>query len=458
MPSDAPNTSAVSWEKVRAYKPDRRKFGGRSYTKVGQLNEQTSRAGASVWAHIRPNASAAYTPSLVDSDGGEIKAARVYTGNEPESIRARPWDILTPVVPFDLLPTNSKEAAAAFFRVMYIVQEEPDARPVQLIDILRRVIDYDRPYPRLRRDPKLKLRMTKRRRLSNESSTGIVDSFPLINTHIMNDGRAAAGQSNPSPTLASPMQPVVVPQTEQLLPSPTIPSPIIMPHQLPDHFPRRSHDASDRRLGYTAEGACVQDLASLDSFSNLCRFQRQLEARQELENQRISRLLKDVAAIDEKIGELERTHGSDLELFFAHIRHTCLAKCIKMVTTIQSSPTGTAQVVRSLSAAAQDRTGEAVHIPLMRETTIGAQAKQRQHQAEPINKISSLPNRFLVGVSSEGIASTFHRNDLIEDGSSSVVAMDEENTMQDDSRTSRGKPAFAIDEDEDAGESDYSNQ
>ncbi|KAK1914152.1 hypothetical protein P3342_007398 [Pyrenophora teres f. teres] len=115
---------------------------------------------------------AQHTPSLVDSDGGEIKAARVYTGNEPESIRARPWDILTPVVPFDLLPTNSKEAAAAFFRVMYIVQEEPDARPVQLIDILRRVIDYDRPYPRLRRDPKLKLRMTKRRRLSNESSTG----------------------------------------------------------------------------------------------------------------------------------------------------------------------------------------------------------------------------------------------------------------------------------------------
>ncbi|CAE7034405.1 hypothetical protein PTT_13479 [Pyrenophora teres f. teres 0-1] len=180
MPSDAPNTSAVSWEKVRAYKPDRRKFGGRSYTKVGQLNEQTSRAGASVWAHIRPNASAAYTPSLVDSDGGEIKAARVYTGNEPEPIRARPWDILTPVVPFDLLPTNSKEAAAAFFRVMYIVQEEPDARPVQLIDILRRVIDYDRPYPRLRRDPKLKLRMTKRRRLSNESSTGVCLQHGLV--------------------------------------------------------------------------------------------------------------------------------------------------------------------------------------------------------------------------------------------------------------------------------------
>ena len=454
MSSDAPKTSAVSWEKARAYKPDRRKFGDRSYTKVGQLNKQTSRAGAWVWAHIRPNASAAYIPSLVDSDGGEIKPARIYTGSEPESIRARPLDILTPVVPFDLLPTNSKEAAAAFFRVMYIVQEEADARPVQLIDILRRVIDYDRPYPRLKRDPKLKLRTTKRRRLSSQSSEDIVGSSPAI----MNDDRSAAGRSDPFRTLASPMQPAVVHPTEQMPPSPTIPSPIIMPHQLPDYFPRRSHDASDQNPGYRAEEACVQDLASLHSFSNLCRFQQQLEARQKLENERINRLLKDVTAIDEKIGELERTHGSDIEPFFAHIRHTCLAECIKMVTTIRYSPTGIVQAVRSLSAAAPDRIGEVVHVPLMQETIIGAQAKQRQHQTEPINKMSSLPNRFLVGGSSEGRASTFRRDDPIEDRSSSVVAVDEESAMQDDSRASRGKPAFSVDEDEDAGESNYSNQ
>ena len=253
------------------------------------------------------------------------------------------------------------------------------------------------------------------------------------------------------------MQPTVAPQTEQLPPSPTIPSPIVMPHQLQDRFPRQSHDASDQNPGYADEGACVQDLASLDSFSNLCRFQQQFEARQKLENQRINRLLKDVAAIDEKIGELERTHGSDLKPLFAHIRRTCLAECIKMVTTIRSSPTGAAQAVRSLSAAAQDRTEEVVHIPLMQETIIGVQGKQRQHQAKLINEISSLPNRFLVGGSSEERASTSRRNDPIEDGGSSVGAMDEESRIQDNSRIRRGKPAFSIDQNEDAGESDYSN-
>ncbi|PVH91054.1 hypothetical protein DM02DRAFT_546555 [Periconia macrospinosa] len=175
MPSDAPNCSAVSWEKARAYTPDRMEFGDRTYTKVGQLNEHTSRAGDSVWAHIRPNANAAYTPTLIDSDGGEIKATRVYTGSELDSTRARPWDVITPIVPLDLLPNNAKEAAGAFFRVMYIVQEEADVRPVKLADILRRVIDYDRPYPRLKRDPDMKLRTRKRRRVSSSPSVGVHD-------------------------------------------------------------------------------------------------------------------------------------------------------------------------------------------------------------------------------------------------------------------------------------------
>lgn len=173
MPPGAPIPSPHSWAKAELYKPDRREFEGRTYTKVGQLNEQTSRNGDVVWAHIRLNANAAYTASLIDDDGSEIKATRVYTSNELDPTRARPWDVLTPIVTLDLLPVNSKEAAGAFFRVMYIVQEEADVRSVKLADILRSVIDYDRPYPRLRRDYVLKPRMRKRRRLSDESSIDV---------------------------------------------------------------------------------------------------------------------------------------------------------------------------------------------------------------------------------------------------------------------------------------------
>jgi hypothetical protein len=163
------------------YRPYRRDFEGRVYTKVGELNEQTPRAGDVVWAHIRLNANAAYKATLVDDDGSEIIATRLYTGNELDATRARPWDILTPVVPLDLLPVNSKEAAGAFFRVMYIVQEEADVRSVKLADILKIVVDYDRPSPRLRRDYELKPQTRKRRRLSDESSIDVyLQQSPVV--------------------------------------------------------------------------------------------------------------------------------------------------------------------------------------------------------------------------------------------------------------------------------------
>jgi hypothetical protein len=169
MPTGPSARLSEAWKDAQMYRPDRRDFEGRIYTKVGELNEQTSRIGDAVWARIRLNANAAYITTLVDNDGSEIIATRVYTGNELDATRARPWDILTPVIALELLPVNSKEAAGAFFRVMYIVQEEADVKLVKLADILRSVIDYDRPYPRLRRDYELKPQTRKRRRLSDES-------------------------------------------------------------------------------------------------------------------------------------------------------------------------------------------------------------------------------------------------------------------------------------------------
>ncbi|PVH90813.1 hypothetical protein DM02DRAFT_664641 [Periconia macrospinosa] len=425
-------------------------FGGRGYTKVGQLNEQTSRVGASVWAHTRPNANAAYTPSLIDDDGGEIKATRVYTGNELDPTRARPWDILTPVIPLDLLPNNSKKAAGAFFRVVYIVQEDADVRPVELVDILQRVIDYHRPYPRLRRDPELKLWTRKRRRLSSGSSIDRVDSFTSINTHRTSEGRAAGAQSDASPALTGPIQPTIVsPQPEHL-----IPSPAVRPRQVLDLLQRSSDDAPDQSYEYMAGEAYTQDLASLRSFESLCKHQEQLEVRQRLENERITRLLRDVTAVDKKIRELESAYGSDFKPCFAHIRSTCLAECIKMVGMIRSSPIEVAQTVRGLDVTAREST-EGDGGAVAEGSTTGARNTQRPHQAEPFSDISARPSRFRVRRSGEGTL-TFRGNDPIEDTSSSAVGMNEESRVQDNSKVVGVEPASAVDEHED-GEIDYSD-
>ncbi|PVH91053.1 hypothetical protein DM02DRAFT_620729 [Periconia macrospinosa] len=260
-----------------------------------------------------------------------------------------------------------------------------------------------------------------------------------------------ATQSDASSTLARPMQLAAISrEAEHSLPSPISRSP-----QLPDHLQRRSDVTSDQSYGYTAGEAHVQDLPSLDSFESLLKHQQQLEARQKLENERITRVLRDVAAVEEKIADMESTYGSDLRPCFAHIRRTCLAECIKMVAIIRPSPTEAVQTVRDVGATAREPTIEAVNMAVTEEPTTRVQTKEGQHHIESVGNDSARPSRFFVGRPGRKRASACRADDPIEDGSSAVVVMDEENPVEGNGDVVRMQPDPAVEEHGDGGESNY---
>jgi hypothetical protein len=230
----------------------------------------------------------------------------------------------------------------------------------------------------------------------------------------------------------------------------------VTPRESADHLAQPPVDTPAQRLIPTAGIASAQDPVCSDTLESLYRHQQQLEVRQKLENEKITRLLSDITALDKKISELQETHGCDLKPCFEHIRQTCLSECISMMTIIRSAPTVDVEALPNVHATARDLAVRRTHTTSVQGNTTEIQPKQRQQPTEPNSRAGARSSRFFVHRSSVGGASASRRTDPIEDASSDAAAIGEDSPMPDHSGTATLESVGAIYEHGDTEESDYS--